>query len=92
MHSREANAKTTKARIERAFVAYFHRDLELRAGPPTVGVMVCTIVVAGQHTTARGRRNSAKEVVGFGTHESTSADSPVIGKYPESPVFTRRRA
>jgi hypothetical protein len=58
-----AHKKTKKARTGRAFFASDF-DLQLREGPPTVGVMVHAIGVAGgQHMTTRGTR---VKVHGFG--------------------------
>jgi hypothetical protein len=63
VHERIRAQKKKKARTGRAFFASDF-DLQLREGPPTVGVMVHAIGVAGgQHMTTRGTR---VKVHGFG--------------------------
>ncbi|MET4567836.1 hypothetical protein [Rhodanobacter soli] len=50
----------------------FNENLLLRAGPPTVGVIVrAIIVVAGQHEALRGKRSGFREAGDNGMHGRT---------------------
>src|SRR6185503_462243 len=52
----------------------FRGNLQLRAGPPTVGVIVRAIVVDGRHEATRGRRGGVRELGGHRGHVPTRPD------------------
>ena len=66
------DAETIKARFWRALIACFRGDLKLREDPPTVGVIVRSIiVVSGQHEAPRGERGAIHGLGGDGMHGLT---------------------